>query len=102
MQDGPRETRVLRSNGDNCAPLAAAFHQAARPATEAVLFVADAVEDGTGAENKQASRIGITSFGDVAQSGFTAATVLAGGQAYPGGSFATTMGWRSPFHSLCD
>ena len=91
MQDSPGQPRILRSDGGHCAPVAAAFRQATGPAAEAVLFVADAVEDGACAQDEQTSQVGIAGFGDVAQSGFASAAVLARGQPDPGGDLAAVL-----------
>jgi len=84
MQYGPGQACIPGGNGDHRAPVAAAFGQAAGPAAEAVLFVADAVEDGTGAHDEQTSQVVIAGFGDAPQSGFATAAVLAGCQPDPG------------------
>ena len=89
MQYGPGQACILRGDGNDGAPVAPAFRQAAGPAAEAVLFVAGAVENGACAQDEQTSQVGITGLGDVAESGFAPAAVLAGGQSDPGGNLAT-------------
>ena len=77
--------RILRGNGHHRAPVAAARDQTARPTTKVILLIPDAIEYGTRPHDQQTSQVAVSGFGDVAQSSFAAAAVLAGREPDPGG-----------------
>jgi hypothetical protein len=55
------------------------------------LPVTQSGKDGSGAHDEQTAQVGITGFGDPAQSGFAAAAVLAGDESGLGGELATIL-----------
>ncbi len=91
LQHRPGQPGILRGNGDHRLPVTATFLQATRPATEAVLLVAQTRQDGAGTHDQKTSQIGVAGLGDPSQSGFAAAAVLARRQAHPGRHLASVL-----------
>ena len=89
MQHRPRQPGVLGGNGHHGLPIPSSFDQTARPATEAVLLVAQTGQDGAGAHHQQAAQVSIPGLGDSPQSGFTTTAVLPRYQPDPRRDLAT-------------
>ena len=88
MQHRPREPGVLGCNGNHGFPVASSFDELARPAAETVLFVSEASQYRACSHDEQAAQVGVSGFGDAAETGFAAAAVLTGDEADPGGKLA--------------
>jgi len=66
FQHRPRQPRIFRGYGDHRFPVAASFLQAACPAAEAILFVAQPGQNGARAHDEEAAQAGVARLGDAA------------------------------------
>ena len=98
LQHRPRQPGVLGGNRHHRAPVAAALDQTARPATEAILLVAQTAENGASAHHEKTAQIGITRLGDAPESRLAAAAVLTRRQTDPRRDLSAVVEFLSLIH----
>lgn len=84
FQHCPRQSRVLCGNRDGGPPVAPPLDQSSNPSAEAILFLAETGNNGSGAVDQQAAQISVASLRDAAPPRLAATAVLTGRDSDPG------------------
>src|SRR5689334_22742648 len=90
LEDRPSQSRILGGDGNDRTPIAASLLQRTSPATEPILFIADAGEHSARTHHQQTAQIMIAGFRDSTQARLTTAAVLTRCEADPRGDLAAS------------